>query len=91
MYLTVVKTLFGIWELFVIFLLIEGWIGSIKRLVQVSSCTQPNGYKPEPAQAKCLFHHYVPEQQFGGHFQFFANIHTCLSDDRYCITRILLN
>ncbi|WP_347275690.1 hypothetical protein [Candidatus Kuenenia sp.] len=32
---TAVKTLFVIWDLFVIFLLIEGGIGSIKRLVQV--------------------------------------------------------
>ncbi|WP_347273076.1 GspH/FimT family pseudopilin [Candidatus Kuenenia sp.] len=34
---TAVKTLFGIWDLFVIFLLIEGGIGSIKRLVQVTN------------------------------------------------------
>ena len=37
MYLTAVKTLFGIWDLLVIFLRIEGWIGSIKRLVQVTN------------------------------------------------------
>ena len=27
-----------------------------------------SGYKPEPAQARCLCHHYVPEQQLGGIF-----------------------
>ena len=37
MYLTAVKTLFGILDLLVIFLRIEGWIGSIKRLVQVTN------------------------------------------------------
>ncbi|WP_347274811.1 hypothetical protein [Candidatus Kuenenia sp.] len=63
------KTLFGIWDLFVIFLLIEGWIGSIKRLVQVTNLNPRR-------QDACATITFPNSSLWGEYFQFFANIRT---------------